>query len=229
MKSPLSQDLINAMLSSALHQTIAPARKVQSRTRQTQEKIKQAAKFLFVKHGFDGTSMGDVAEKAEINQSLIHHHFGSKQALWNVIRDEIYEGYVSAALEFLSQESDQDIQIQIQSLIRMRFKFIQDHPELARIMAWQTLSDMPASTTSDHGMLAMQKVLDRLKTAQQNQLLSQEIAPEMIAVVVFISTIGWFQNDYRWLFSKQLNMSESELDQKYLDSLSKILLGGVLA
>jgi len=225
MKSPLSQDLLNQ----ALLNPSNPARKVQSRTRQTQEKIKQAAKFLFVKHGFDGTSMGDVAEKAEINQSLIHHHFGSKQTLWNVIRDEIYEDYVSAALEFLSQESDQDIKIQIQSLISMRFKFIQDHPELARIMAWQTLSDMPASTSSDHGLLAMQKVLDRLKTAQQKKLLSQEIAPEMIAVLVFISTIGWFQNDYRWLFSKQLNMSESELDQKYLDSLSKILLGGVLA
>ncbi len=225
MKSPLSQDLLNQ----ALLNPSNPARKVQSRTRQTQEKIKQAAKFLFVKYGFDGTSMGDVAEKAEINQSLIHHHFGSKQALWNVIRDEIYEDYVSAALEFLSQESDQDIKIQIQSLISMRFKFIQDHPELARIMAWQTLSEMPASTSSDHGLLAMQKVLDRLKTAQQNKLLSQEIAPEMIAVVVFISTIGWFQNDYRWLFSKQLNISESELDQKYLENLSRILLGGVLA
>ena len=111
----------------------------------------------------------------------------------------------------------------------MRFQFIQNHPELARIMAWQTLSEMPASTSSDHGLLAMQKVLDRLKKAQEDQCLSQEIAPEMIAVVVFISTIGWFQNDYRWLFSKQLNMSETELDQKYLDNLSRILLGGVLA
>lgn len=214
---------------SAVEEVRGGVRKVQTRTLQTQNKIKQAAKFLFVKHGFDGTSMGDVAEKAEVNQSLIHHHFGAKQALWNLIRDEIYEDYFSAALEFLAEEQDQDIQTQIQSLLSMRFKFIQNHPELARIMAWQTLSDMPASTTSDHGILAMQKVLDRLKHAQKAQKLSADISPEMIAVIVFISTIGWFQNDYRWLFSKQLNISELELDQKYLENLSRVLLGGVLA
>jgi len=203
-------------------------KKVQIRTLNTQNKIKQAAKILFVQHGFDGTSMGDIAEKAEVNQSLIHHHFGAKQNLWNLIRDEIYEDYVLAALDFLAQDNiNPDIKTQLESLIAMRFQFIQKHPELARIMAWQTLSNMPASINSDHSQRAMQQVLERLRAAQEAGQLCQNIPAEMIAVIVFISTIGWFQNDYRWLFSQALHLSEEALDQQYLESLSRVLLGGV--
>ncbi len=210
--------------------SVIPPRKTQARTLHTQEKIKHAARVLFVQHGFDGTSMGDVADKAEINQSLIHHHFGSKQALWNVIRDEIYEGYIHAALEFLSQETAVDIQTQIKSILAMRFDFLQKHPDLARIMAWQTLSGMPASTSSDNGMSAMQKVLERLGKAQAAGQLSKQISPQMLAVIVFVTTIGWFQNDYRWLFqgSPEGVLPAQALDQLYLDNLTQVILKGVL-
>lgn len=204
------------------------SRKVQSRTLHTQEKIKKAARSLFVQYGFDGTSMGDIAEKAEVNQSLIHHHFGSKQALWNVIRDEIYEGYIQAALEFLSRDIQADIETQIKNILTMRFDFLQKHPDLTRIMAWQSLGGMPASTSSDQGASAMQKILEKLKQAQEAGQLSKQISPEMLAVVVFITTIGWFQNDYRWIF-KSANLPNASLDQLYLENLTQVILKGVLA
>jgi AcrR family transcriptional regulator len=40
-----------------------------------------AAADLFAQRGFDGTSMGAVAELAEVKKSLIQYHFASKEIL----------------------------------------------------------------------------------------------------------------------------------------------------
>ena len=40
--------------------------------------IINAARTCFVEKGFAGTSISAIAKKAQINQSLIDHHFGNK-------------------------------------------------------------------------------------------------------------------------------------------------------
>jgi AcrR family transcriptional regulator len=53
----------------------------------TRKKILDAARKLFVKNGFAGTSISDIAGLAKINQSLIYHHFRDKQELWKGLKN----------------------------------------------------------------------------------------------------------------------------------------------
>ena len=54
----------------------------QERSLQTKNKILSAALSEFASTGFDGVSTRAIAKKAEVNHTLISHHFGSKEALW---------------------------------------------------------------------------------------------------------------------------------------------------
>ncbi|MBC8072705.1 MAG: helix-turn-helix transcriptional regulator, partial [Deltaproteobacteria bacterium] len=48
--------------------------------------ILDAAEATFVEKGFAGASMSEIAERSSVTKSLIHHHFGSKEALWSEVK-----------------------------------------------------------------------------------------------------------------------------------------------
>ncbi len=48
----------------------------------TRARILDAARESFGEHGFDGSTLRDVATRASVDPALIHHYFGSKQRLF---------------------------------------------------------------------------------------------------------------------------------------------------
>lgn len=54
----------------------------------TREALLEAALFCFADHGFEGTSLRMVADRANRHMSLIAHHFGNKEGLYlEVVKD----------------------------------------------------------------------------------------------------------------------------------------------
>ncbi|MDY6052382.1 MAG: TetR/AcrR family transcriptional regulator [Rothia sp. (in: high G+C Gram-positive bacteria)] len=51
--------------------------------------ILQAATALFAEHGFEGTSVRAIAAQAQVDPALIRHFFGSKEALFTALLDNI--------------------------------------------------------------------------------------------------------------------------------------------
>src|SRR5437762_9347060 len=51
----------------------------------TRETILDAAEETFAKSGYAGTSLREIANKADVNQALLHHYFGSKDGLFKAI------------------------------------------------------------------------------------------------------------------------------------------------
>lgn len=50
--------------------------------RNTREKILKAAQDAFSTAGFEGTSIRQIAEAAEVDAALVHHYFGTKEELF---------------------------------------------------------------------------------------------------------------------------------------------------
>ncbi|MEK3733059.1 MULTISPECIES: TetR/AcrR family transcriptional regulator [unclassified Paenibacillus] len=61
-------------------------------------RILLAAKTLFAKHGFDGTTVRQVCEEAGANVALVSYHFGGKENLFSALFDEFFPN-VDDALE----------------------------------------------------------------------------------------------------------------------------------
>lgn len=51
----------------------------------TEEKILKAAEIIFVKEGYDGARMQEIATEAGINKALLHYYFRSKEKLFEKI------------------------------------------------------------------------------------------------------------------------------------------------
>lgn len=64
------------------------------RNNQTKEKVLYAAATLFNNKGFDGTSVREIAQRADVNSALISYYFGSKKGLLEHMMTTFFEGYL---------------------------------------------------------------------------------------------------------------------------------------
>lgn len=103
----------------------------------TRAKILKSARKLFVEFGFAGTSMGKIAAKANINHSLIFHHFGSKEGLWKAVKQSIVID--ANKLSPTLPELDQSFSEFLRKLISLNISFYRENPDIVRMISWQRL------------------------------------------------------------------------------------------
>jgi AcrR family transcriptional regulator len=73
----------------------------------TRERIRIEAAALFNEHGFNGTSMADLAQAVGITKSSLYHHFASKQALLS----EIIELTVNRVMPLVQEVADRELPV----------------------------------------------------------------------------------------------------------------------
>lgn len=56
----------------------------------TEKKIIEAAKTVFIRKGMDGARMQEIADEAGINKALLHYYFRSKQKLFEAIFKSLF-------------------------------------------------------------------------------------------------------------------------------------------
>ena len=76
---------------------------VERKQRQARQRIIEAARELFLERGFDGVSVGDIAERAEVGRTTFFRHFGDKQEVVFAKEQELLDtitavGHADAAL-----------------------------------------------------------------------------------------------------------------------------------
>jgi len=101
----------------------------------TKDKILASARQLFVEHGFAATSMGKIAQLADVNHSLIFHYFGSKEKLWVAVKESIAQ---DARQQSKTLPSTQNSFTEfLHQLITNRIQFYRDNPDIVRMINWQ--------------------------------------------------------------------------------------------
>jgi AcrR family transcriptional regulator len=72
-------------------------------TRETKERILDAAECLFAEDGFDATSLRNVTTAAGVNLAAVNYHFGSKVALLEAVVRRVFEPVNARQLERLEE------------------------------------------------------------------------------------------------------------------------------
>lgn len=97
-------------------------------------RILDASVELFAKHGFEGVSTTRIAAAADISQSVVIYHFGSKEGLWRAAMLHLFGrvGAVGAISNADTQDLDplSRLKVALRRFIRISAK----HPELGRII-----------------------------------------------------------------------------------------------
>ncbi len=108
----------------------------------TRLKILEAARKIFLARGYSGASMDDIARTAEVNKSLIFHHFASKQNLWKMVKSSIITRAGEHKVDLCTTKG---LPYFIESALRARFDLYEQYPDLARMIAWQKLEQDQAT------------------------------------------------------------------------------------
>lgn len=95
----------------------------------TEEKILEAAKTIFMKYGLYGARMQDIADTAGINKALLHYYFRSKDKLF----DHVFEGALSKYFEQMDVFSDTSRSVidRIFQYIDNIIDFLSEYPQMS--------------------------------------------------------------------------------------------------
>lgn len=72
----------------------------------TEENILNAARKVFIRKGFEGARMQEIANEAGINKALLHYYFRTKERLFEQIFSEAFNQIRPAFLAALQPETD---------------------------------------------------------------------------------------------------------------------------
>ncbi len=196
-------------------------------TNQTAEKIKQAAYRLFAEKSYDGTSVRDIAELAEVNVSAINYHFTSKEKLFTQLMTQIATQQVPQAMSFLTPppETKAEFEIRLQLFFRsiietsIKFpyqtkmfhlhleKFVQENPEVFKETFYQT-------------HLALHNFI---RSSQEANLLNQNHEPEILVQIVFGGLFDMIGKQNTMKVFKSFDLTDENFQKKYIKTLIQSL------
>lgn len=190
----------------------------------TREAILDAAQAVIVEKGFSAASTSEIARRAGVTKSLIHHHFGSKEELWGVVKDRCFEEYGAVQMRML-QESKPDAELLMKS-VEMFYRFLQSHPEMVRVMTWVNLE---GDFSCSDPMQELYRVgIERIHESQESGALRQDVDPGLMLFMFKALASYWFQAQEHYCHDAAITTPLPELNETYLEDMMKVFFEGVL-
>jgi len=98
------------------------------------ERILSAARRHFATAGFEGAATRQIAADAGVAQSLLLYHFGSKDALWRAVMDDLFAGLTARMAVAAREVRGGPVQDRLLAVIRAFIAICADDADIHRIM-----------------------------------------------------------------------------------------------
>lgn len=190
----------------------------------TRKAILDAAEDLFICHGPSATSLSQIAKKAEVTKSLIHHHFGSKEELWQAVQERHFHDYFEVQKRLIT-DSAATAELLGESVVAY-FRFLQQHPRSVRFMSWATLEEETCPPPCGEKEL-FELGIARIREAQEAGEIRPDVEPFFIIKTLIALPMAWFQSRAETLSLIDSDVEPDKLDEMYLRDMVKIFLDGV--
>jgi AcrR family transcriptional regulator len=96
------------------------------------EQLIEVARRLFAEKGFEGTSVEEIAARAEVSKPVVYEHFGGKEGLYEVVVDREV-GYLLAAIESALADAVRSRELVEQAALAM-LDYVESHTDGFRIL-----------------------------------------------------------------------------------------------
>ena len=206
----------------AAQEPAAPKRRQRRTPEAARELILQTAQRLIAERGPDRIGLKEIAQAAGISHALINHYFGSYEALV----EETIRTQVRRFRESLLTRIAATREVSPAEWLRATLE-LYSQPGAGRLMLWAMmtgrLSGPDAFPHKDQGLRKTADVLEERLRALVGKLPIERSELEMLLVIALTSVWGYALS--REIIWPALGHKQSrELDEKYQDSLSALLL-----
>ena len=191
----------------------------------TRNALIEAAEEIFLKKGFGNTSLSEIAKRAGITKSLIHHYFGSKEGLWREVKTQRFMHYANRQIEML-QQAQPSAEL-LKASVAFYFDFLRRNPQIVRVLAWMFLEqDQKDCMDIDRELIA--QGVEKIRATQALGQLRKDIDPRFIVFVFIGLCQHWFQDKVHFMESFGTQGLGEDLDEAYLGTIIKIFFEGIL-
>jgi len=205
------------------------ARRTEQETEKTRKRIRVAAALVFAAAGYKGGSLAVIAKRARVPKSLVLHHFGSKQELWELVHYSTFQRYFDAQLATFSAPAP--ARQFVSKSCAAYFGFLQNNPTFLRMMYWNQV-ESSASTGRRHQRKTRAAAnhliaggAERLRALQEQGEIRRDLDPQML-VACFLGLLRqWFS--VREAYFSGSKQKGAAADAKYLRTVVALLTTGV--
>jgi AcrR family transcriptional regulator len=169
--------------------------------RERREQLLDVGRHLFAERGLEGTSIEEIAARADVSKPVVYEHFGGKEGLYAVVVDREVERFLAMATRLLEGEDKlEKFEVAAVELLR----YIQDNSDGFRILVRDSNpssgSGTYASLISDIASQVEYILGDVLKSRGYDPKLAPMYAQMLVGMVAF--TGQW------WLDARKPELEE---------------------
>ncbi len=171
----------------------------------TEERIREAAKKVFLEKGFDGATSRDIAEAAGINIALTNYYFRSKEKLFISIFEEMLQLFFQGMIEIMNKPIS--LREKIAALINHDFELCRDNPSLS-IFVMNEIHRNPDRMATCIG------TLKQIHQSMFEEQLQQEIDKGNVRPIKAMHLMPMIFANVQFLFiSKSMHMKMWQMDE----------------
>ncbi len=105
-----------------------------TRGKDTRSRILDAAMEVFRDKGKAGARMHEIAERAGVNQAMLHYYFSTKEGLYEEMLYSIFSEVITQLVPILLRDTEKDPRLKLERFVDVYVDFIASQPHLPPIM-----------------------------------------------------------------------------------------------
>lgn len=157
-----------------------------------------AAIQLFAEQGYNGTSVRNIASKANLNVSLVSYYFGGKEALYEACLKEVGQGFLDSATQLLQpSQTQKELRTRLELFVNRLFEDHNKAPERHRLLSWEFENHTKTAGTRLLPILMapLRRIAAFLESAQKLGLVYSDLQPMILANMLYGLTSHFIRVD----------------------------------
>ncbi|MEQ1877769.1 MAG: TetR family transcriptional regulator, partial [Bdellovibrionia bacterium] len=198
----------------------------------TREQLMKAASHLFAKHGFDGVTVRDIAQAAEVNVAAVSYHFEGKEGLYRAVIEEFAHEKKTKMQSMLSKAPQNVQEYRILQRLLL-YDFLSDviaNPHHCQILMKEIDAGLPmAADIFEKTMMQNFKMIMKVhEDAQEKGFLRKDLDPKMIALIIqgIVFHMQRVEGIRKRFFKESL--VDEKTRQQTIDQICTVLLDGMI-
>lgn len=163
---------------------------------ETEQRILDAARTVFIKRGTAGARMAEIAQEAGVNQALLHYYFRNKERLSQAVFAQVLTR-ILPALMHLGSDSSLDVKIErvvhayLEHLSKNPFipgyllAELHHHPERAAQLLESAIGAAPNHLMQPVFARLGQQIADRVAAGEMRPIAPEQFAINLISLCIF--------------------------------------------